>query len=93
MELDRPIRLLKGRGRLHRGDRLLDVVNYTVHLNFPADQGVLVVFDSKPPASDGDLVCLTLEDGRIVVCRVLDDSPYCSVVGEGPRKERRRRPR
>jgi hypothetical protein len=32
-----------------------------------------------------------LEDGRIVICQVLDDSPYCAVIGEGPRPERRRR--
>jgi hypothetical protein len=91
--LNRPSHDLKGRGPLYRGDELLDVVDYTVQTNFPADQGTVVVFDSRPPANDGDVVRLTLEDGRIVVCRILDDSPYCSVIGEGPRAERRRRPR
>ena len=93
MKLNQPSHHLKGRGRLYRGNELLGVVDYTVQTNFPADQGTVVVFDSKPPTKDGDVVCLTLDDGRIVVCRVLDDSPYCSVIGEGPRRERRSLPR
>jgi hypothetical protein len=46
-------------------------------------------FDPKPPATDGELVHLTLEDGRVLNCQIVDDSPYCAVVGDAPIVERR----
>jgi hypothetical protein len=39
------------------------------------------------------LVHLTLADGRVVNCRILDESPFCAVVGDGPIVERRSQPR
>ena len=32
---------------------------------------------------------LTLEDGRMLDCEVLDASSYCAVVGDGPYYDRR----
>ncbi len=50
-------------------------------------------FDERPPAKDGATLHLTLEDGRMLDCQVLDASPYCAVVGEGPYYDRRTAPR
>ena len=47
-----------------------------------------------PDAAQGDVFHLTLQDGRILECQVLDgDTTYCAVL-DGPRLERRhhRRP-
>jgi hypothetical protein len=52
-----------------------------------------VKFNRKPPLRDGELAHLTLEEGRVVNCRILDESAYCAVVGDGPIIERRRVPR
>ena len=68
-------------------------VCYTIETNPANGQGSVVTFDRKPPAKDGDLLYLTLEDGRVLQCHVLDESPYCAVVGDGPIIERRRRRR
>jgi hypothetical protein len=54
---------------------------------------VLVLFEPRPPVNDGDLLHLTLEDGRVVNCQMLAGSPYCAVVGDGPITERRARVR
>ena len=43
----------------------------------------------RPNAKDGDYLHLTLEDGRMLDCEVLDASPYCAVVGDGPYHDRR----
>jgi hypothetical protein len=81
---------LTGTGILRRGDRVLDTVQYVVHLSGANGQAKFVEFHPKPTAKDGDLVHLTLEDGRVLNCTILDDSPYCAVVGDGPIVERRR---
>ena len=49
----------------------------------------IVKFDEMPDAKDGDHLHLTLEDGRMLDCEMLDASPYCAVVGDGPYVERR----
>ena len=68
-------------------------VRYSVYCD-PADaQASVVKFSRKPPLGDGALVHLTLEDGRVINCRVLDESPYCAVVGDGPIVERRQNAR
>lgn len=54
----------------------------------------VVSFDPMPDAAHGDVFHLTLEDGRILECQVLNEyATYCAVL-EGPRAERRqhRRP-
>ena len=84
---------LTGKGTLRRGERTIGTVNYTIHLTSMSGQAAVVQFDPKPPANDGDVVHLTLDDGRVLSCHVLDESPYCAVVGDGPIPERRARVR
>ena len=54
----------------------------------------VVQFDPMPDASQGDVFHLTLEDGRILECQVLNEYVTYYAVLEGPRVERRhhRRP-
>jgi hypothetical protein len=84
---------LKGRGILRRRNRAAMTIRYTVHLDPANSQASVVRFGRKPPMRDGELVHLTLEDGRVLTCRVLDESPYCAVIGDGPIIERRSTPR
>ena len=85
--------VLTGNGTLRKGPRKVCTVRYTVHINPANCQASVVEFDPKPPLHDGQLVHLTLDDGRVVNCRILDESPYCAVVGDGPIVERRKQPR
>ena len=80
---------LSGTGTLRRGERTLATVQYVVHLDAANGQAKFVEFQPKPATKDGDLVHLTLEDGRVLNCTILDDSQYCAVVGDGPIIERR----
>jgi hypothetical protein len=68
-------------------------VRYAVHFDPANCQASVVKFSRKPPLRAGELVHLTLEDGRVLSCRVLDESPYCAVIGDGPIVERRSTPR
>jgi hypothetical protein len=54
----------------------------------------IVQFDPMPDAAHGDVFHLTLEDGRILECQVLNELTTCCAVLDGPRVERRhgRRP-
>jgi hypothetical protein len=74
------------------GPRDLGLIQYEVEV---AAGGLasLVKFDRRPRAKNGDRLHLTLEDGRMLDCEVLDASPYCAVVGEGPYFDRRAGPR
>jgi hypothetical protein len=82
---------LSGRGTLRKGPQTIGSVYYTIHVNPANGQATVAELEPKPPAGDGELVHLTLEDGRVLNCQVLDDSPYCAVVGDGPIVERRSR--
>jgi hypothetical protein len=81
-----------GVGRLHCGHRNMGCVGYSLQtLN---SQTTVVRFDPMPDAAHGDVFHLTLEDGRILECQVLNEyTTYCAVI-DGPRIERRhhRRP-
>ena len=79
---------LKGTGLVKCGPRDLGRIPYRVEVA-SGGQASLVEFARKPPAKDGDKLHLTLEDGRMLDCQVIDSSPYCAVVGEGPYPERR----
>jgi len=70
------------------GHRNLGRIRYRVEVA-SGGQASLVEFARKPSAKDGDKLHLTLEDGRMLDCQVIDSSPYCAVVGEGPYPERR----
>jgi Fe-S-cluster containining protein len=81
-----------GVGRLHRGHRNMGCVGYCLQ-NINGSTTV-VRFDPMPEAAQGDVFHLTLEDGRILECQVLNEyTTYCAVL-DGPRIERRhhRRP-
>jgi hypothetical protein len=83
---------LRGVGRLHRGHRNLGCVGYALQ-NLQGTMAV-VQFDPMPDAAYGDVFNLTLEDGRILECQVMNQYvTYCAVL-DGPRIERRhhRRP-
>jgi hypothetical protein len=78
---------LRGVGRLHCGHRNLGCVGYALQ-DLP-EHSMVVRFDPMPDATKGEVFHLTLEDGRILECQVLDVSPtYCAVL-DGPRVERR----
>jgi hypothetical protein len=82
---------LSGRGTLRKGPRTIGKVYYAIHVNPANGQATVAELEPKPLAADGELVHLTLEDGRVVNCQMIDDSPYCAVVGDGPILERRGR--
>jgi hypothetical protein len=84
---------LCGTGELKLGPRPLGKVPYVVEVSASSGQAALVRFAQKPKARDGQRLHLTLEDGRMLDCRLLDETPYCSVVGDGPYRDRRRRAR
>ena len=84
---------LCGTGELKLGPKPLGKVPYEVEIAATNGQVAVVRFASKPPARDGQTLHLTMEDGRMLDCRVLDASPFCAVVGEGPYRDRRRRAR
>ncbi|HTG89805.1 MAG TPA: hypothetical protein VL914_06405 [Vicinamibacterales bacterium] len=56
-------------------------------------QASVVKFDTRPRAKNGETLHLTLQDGRMLDCQVLDSSTYCAVVGDGPYFDRRAGPR
>ena len=77
---------LRGVGRLHCGPRNLGCVGYTLQ-DFIGQ--MVVRFDPMPDAAPGEVFHLTLEDGRILECQVMNlYTTYCTVL-EGPRDERR----
>jgi hypothetical protein len=83
---------LDGTGCVKCGPRDLGNLPYQIELTTNG-QASLVKFDSRPKAKDGDRLHLTLQDGRMLDCQVLDASPYCAVLGEGPYSDRRTAPR
>lgn len=93
MDRDTPEGILTGEGALHCGPRRIGSVSYRIHFNPANGQASVVELEPKPPAKDGDLVHLTLEDGRVLNCELLDNSPFCAVIGDGPIIERRKRVR
>lgn len=74
-----------GHGRLTSADRDLGEADYILHLD-PSGRVHIVQFAHRPDdLSDGDRLLVRMDDGRILECQVIDDSPYCAVVGDGPR--------
>jgi hypothetical protein len=50
----------------------------------PNKPDTIVELESPPIAQDGEILQLTLEDGRVLLCQVRDMSPYCRVLAEKP---------
>jgi hypothetical protein len=84
---------LTGKGPLRLGERTICTVNYVIYLASMNGHAAVVEFEPKPPVKDGEVVHLTLEDGRELSCHILHDSPYWAVMGDGPTTERRSRAR
>lgn len=70
------------------GQRNLGQIPYRVEVS-ASGQASLVEFEHRLKAKDGDQLHLTLEDGRMLDCQVIDSSTYCAVVGDGPYPDRR----
>jgi hypothetical protein len=83
---------LHGTGYVKSGPRDLGYVPYRVEVG-AGGQASIVKFARRLRVRDGAKLHLTLEDGRMLDCQVLDASPYCAVVGEGPYFDRRVEPR
>jgi hypothetical protein len=83
--------ILIGEGALHWGPRRIGSVSYKIHFSTVNGQASVVELKPKPPVKNGALMHLTLEDGRVINCQVLDDSPFCAVIGDGPMVGHRKR--
>ena len=79
---------LRGIGFVKCGPRDLGSLEYRVEVDMGGHASI-VTFNRRPKAKEGDQLHLTLEDGRMLDCQVLDASPYCAVVGDGPYLDRR----
>ena len=90
MDGDAIQRTRMGQGVLHWGPRRLGAVSYKIHFSAANGQASVVEIEPKPLARDGQFLHLTLEDGRVLNCQVLDESPFCAVIGDGPIIERRK---
>jgi hypothetical protein len=78
-----------GTGYLRSGQRSLGPTAYQIHVGMPNTPGTVVELESPPIAQDGEVLELTLEDGSVLLCHVRGASPYCRVLGERPKNERR----
>jgi hypothetical protein len=79
-----------GTGHLRSGHRDLGETHYEISVGIPNHRGTVVELEAPPSAQNGEVLDLTLEDGRVLQIQVCGVSPYCRVVGEGPAIERRR---
>jgi hypothetical protein len=73
-----------GTGHLRSGQRNLGSTHYEIHVGLPNKPETVVELESPPIAQDGEILQLTLEDGRVLLCQVRGMSPYCRVLGEKP---------
>jgi hypothetical protein len=78
-----------GKGGVKCGPRDLGRIQYEVEVG-SGGHASLVKFEHQPNAEDGETLHLTLEDGRMLDCQVIDSSSYCAVVGDGPYLDRRK---
>ena len=79
---------LRGIGFVRCGPRDLGSLEYRVEVDMGGHASI-VMFERRPKATEGDQLHLTLADGRMLDCQVLDASSYCAVVGDGPYWDRR----
>ena len=71
-----------GTGHLRSGQRDLGIAHYEIHVGLANKPGTVVELESPPVAQNGEILELTLEDGRILQLHVKGVSPYCRVIGE-----------
>jgi hypothetical protein len=77
-------------GHLRSGHRDLGLAHYEIHVGMANKSGTVVELESPPVAQEGEILELTLEDGRILQLQVSGISPYCRVIAERGVFERRR---
>ena len=71
-----------GTGHLRSGQRDLGIARYEIHVGLANKPGTIVELESPPVAQNGEILELSLEDGRILQLQVNGVSPYCRVIGE-----------
>ncbi len=91
MSSTRPGGVESGTGSVRSGQRDLGITHYEIHVAVSTGS-TTVELESPPKAQDGEILDLTLEDGRVLQLQVRGVSPYCRVIGERPAHERRRPP-
>jgi hypothetical protein len=74
---------------LRSGQRDLGLARYEIHVGMADKPGTIVELESPPVAQDGEILDLSLEDGRVLQIQVRGVSPYCRVVGERSANDRR----
>jgi hypothetical protein len=79
----------RGTGHLRSGQRDLGIAHYEIHVGMPNNPGTVVELESPPEAQNGEILELSLEDGRMLHLQVCGASPYCRVIGEHLARERR----
>lgn len=78
-----------GTGRLRSGQRDLGLARYEIHVGMANKPGTIVELESPPVAQNGEVLELSLEDGRVLQLQVRGVSPYCRVIGEGSARDDR----
>ena len=78
-----------GTGHLRSGQRDLGFAHYEIHVGLANKPGTIVELESPPVAQNGEILELSLEDGRILQLQVKGVSPYCRVIGERTASNRR----
>ncbi len=78
-----------GTGHLRSGQRDLGLARYEIHVGMADKPGTIVELESPPVAQDGEILELSLEDGRVLQIQARGASPYCRVVGERSAQDRR----
>jgi hypothetical protein len=71
-----------GTGRLLLTDREVPV-HYRLHAHVGGRVVMIELLDRPNGVASDERVRVLLEDGRELTCQVLDDTPMCTVIGEG----------
>jgi hypothetical protein len=72
-------RIIRRRGNIEAG-RFQTETELELYVD-PSGRTVFIQFDEHPDElADGTVIRLTLDDGRVLHCQVLGESPLCSIV-------------
>jgi hypothetical protein len=71
-----------GTGRLLLTDREVPI-HYRVHAHVGGRVVMIELLDRPSGVASDERVRVLLESGRELMCQVLDDTPMCTVIGEG----------
>ena len=56
---------------------------YRLHAHVGGQPVMIELFDRPPGLAADEHVRVSLADGRVLRCQILDDSPMCTVVDDG----------